>query len=195
MKLKVRKTAAGDAIGATSELPLASVLPSSSRDNGPSSTINDVHKVRGKAKGQARWLGWLLFVVLAGLLVGAQYYVQQNSHYLGLYQKISWSVYGLIYLIVLMFAAEDSYLQAILCALVPCYVIFYAFTRMESNALRGTFLAVVVSIGAEIYYLHDQALLLLLQKQLNLFIENVGKLIQDAGKSPDIPQVPRRMRR
>ena len=161
----------------------------------PSSTINEVHKVRGKVKGPAKWLGWLVFLLLGSLLIGAQYYLQQDMSYLTIYQRSSWCIYGIIFFIVLLFAAEDSYLQCILCLLVPCYVIYYAFSRMESNLLRGAFLAVAASLGAEIYFLHDQALIMILQRQANALIESVGKLIQRAGESPDMPNVQPKPRR
>jgi hypothetical protein len=188
MKLKVRKGAAGESVNLTNE-PLSSVLTSAEKpDDRPASTINEVHKVRGQVKSQKKWLGWLLFLLLGGLLVGAQYYIQQDLKYLDLYHKASWVIYGIVFLAVLMVAADDSYLQAVLCVLVPCYVIYYAFSRMESNALRGLFLAVVVSLGAELYFLKDQALLMILQRQLNAFIDYVSQLIKRAGESPDMPQ-------
>ena len=189
MKLKVRKGAAGETVSLTNEPSLSSVLPEAERvDERPASTINEVHKVRGQVKSQKKWIGWLLFLLLGGLLLGAQYYVQLMPGYLGLYHKVSWIIYGVVYLAVLIIAADDSYLQAVLCALVPCYVIYYAFSRMESNALRGLFLAVVVSLGAELYFLKDQALLMIMQRQLNTFIDWVSSLIKRAGESPDMPQ-------
>ncbi len=184
-RLKVRKMTSDEGSTLTSEHAISPLISEARISDQPLSTIGNAHKVRGTIKGPARFLSFLLFLVLAGLFVGAQYFIQQQgAQYLVLYQRISWGVYALLYFLVLLVAAEDSYLQAILCFLLPFYVVYYAFTRMESLLLRGAFMAVIVSLGAEIYFLKNAALLMLAQEQMNQLIEGGSNLIQRAGEAP-----------
>lgn len=151
----------------------------------PPSTIGDAHKVRGhKPKHQKMVWGWLLFVVLGSLWIGAQIYVSQNPAYLSWYLWGRTGLLCVVMLIVLIVAFDDSYAQGFLCLMVPAYILYYATSRVESALLRGAFLAVVVSLGAELHFIKTESFVVISQRNINRFIDSVGQMINDAGAKP-----------
>ncbi len=195
IKLKVRKAVAQTESALTGErVGMAATLPgiSDEPDKQPTGLISQVHKVRGKVKRQRAIWGALLFFGLGGLMWAFQYYGMFDKQLYSLYVYARYALLGVALLLVLMAAFEDSYLQGILCLLLPFYIIYYVFSRMELLWIRGIFAAAVLMVGTEWYYYKDRSMIMVAQKQTNQFIDNVGRLIQRAGEAPDVPTGPPR---
>jgi hypothetical protein len=157
--------------------------------------LDDVHRARTKVKNPFAIWSWLAFFGLGGLLVGAQYLVANGyAEYMQYYQIARLVSVGLVSLLVLIVAFEDGSGQGLLCLFAPLYILYYAFMRVEYYWLRGLFMAVVVAIGTEMYFMKDQAMATIAQTHVNNFIQLVSKQISRASESPDMPP-PRKYRR
>lgn len=143
--------------------------------------INDVHKIRQNVKGQSPLWGWLIFLVLGGALIGWQYYVSENPADIKPYIISRLALISIIQLVVLLLAFDDGLGQGILCLLLPFYFLYYIFVRLENVTLRGLFAAVYLAMGTEMYFIYDQALVTVMQQNINVFIESVARLIQRAS--------------
>lgn len=153
--------------------------------------LQDVHKARQTVKNPLAIWNWLSFVLLGAALVGAEYYVTViNPGFLQYYLMGRWGVWGFVCLLVLIVAFEDGTAQGLLCLFVPAYIVYYALVRLEYYWLRGLFMAVLVGIGMELYYLPERSAVVLLQREANAFIAGVSKQIERAGESPDVPAPP-----
>ncbi|MFH0879395.1 MAG: hypothetical protein V2A34_06750 [Lentisphaerota bacterium] len=197
IKLKVKKHRHGERATLAGEPNLSDVIKDAAvgPSDTPASTIYDVHKIRSQVKkGTGLW-GLLVFVVLGGLLVGAQYYLKDYPQYLTHYLWTRTSILALVWLLVLVMAFEDSYLQGFLCLLLPFYIVYYSFARLELQLLRGAFAAVVLMLGMELYYVKNDSMLVTAQINVNKYILNVGNLIQRASEPPDMPTSTRKKRR
>lgn len=161
--------------------------------------LQDVHKARQKVKRPLAIWNWLAFLALAGALIGAEYFVTViNRSFMPYYLMGRWGIWGFVALLVLIVAFEDGTAQGLLCLFVPLYIVYYALVRLEYYWLRGLFLAVLVGIGMELYYLPNQSAVVLVQNKVNEFVLGVGKQIERAGESPieapPPPKVPRMQR-
>lgn len=143
--------------------------------------INDVHKIRQKVKGQSPLWGWLIFLVLGGALVGWQYYVGENPGSIKSYLLTRLVLFSLIQLVVILLAFDDGLGQGILCLLLPFYFLYYIFVRMENLTLRGLFAAMYLAMATELYFIPSQALITVIQENINVFIVSVEHLIKRAS--------------
>jgi hypothetical protein len=170
-----RLTPQGEAISAAQRIATADIY-------------EGVHKARQKIRMPLAIWNWIAFAALAGLLVGAQWYTTViDPAYFEFYFWGRFAVWGLITLLILMVAFEDSTSQGLLCLFAPLYILYYAAVRVEYYWLRGLFMAVVVGLGAELYYLEDDAALAQAQVYVNEFIGGVGKGIERIGsESPEV---------
>jgi hypothetical protein len=91
-----------------------------------------------------------------------------------------------IHLVVILVAFDDGLLQGFLCLLVPFYIVYYAFTRLESLPLRGAFLAVYVWLLAELYFLPRHSFIQMVQTAFTTQASNVSGLIQGLSKEPEM---------
>jgi len=137
-----------------------------------------------KTRGSRRWVGVLVFLVLATILVGAQWKLSVYSDIEPLYMPGRYAVVGLVFFMILMEAFRDGTTVGILCLLLPFYIIYYAITRIESYWRQGVFLAVVVMLGAEMYFLPEQSMLSHLREWATVQVERVGQSIHRAGDAP-----------
>ena len=154
-----------------------------------SGVLDDVHKTRQKTKTPLAVWGWLLFLAFSGLLVGIEYFVTQvDQSFMQWYLMGRLGVWGFITLLVVIVAWEDSSGQGLMCIFVPFYIIYYAFIRVEYYWLRGLFLAVVVGMCAELYYLPKDAAFTRAQLSFNKFIVAVETQMDRASDSPDMPE-------
>jgi phage FluMu protein Com len=158
--------------------------------------LSDVHKSRQSVRNPLAIWNWLAFVLLGGALVGAEYYVTViNSGFLHYYLMGRWGIWGFVALLVLIVAFEDGTAQGLLCLFAPMYIVYYALVRLEYYWLRGLFMAVLVGIGMELYYLPERSAVVLLQREANAFVAGVSKQIERASESPDVPPPPPKMTR
>lgn len=193
-RLKIRKdgTATGSsAPGANPDAARASTATGVERTSDKVAVLQDVHKARQKVHRPLAIWNWVAFAALGGLLIGAEYYVTVwQPAFLSYYLMGRWFVWGFVALLVLIVAFEDGSAQGLLCLFVPFYIVYYALVRLEYYWLRGLFLAVLLGIGMELYYLPEQSALVLLHRETNTFIAGVSKQIERAGASPDVPAPP-----
>ena len=186
VRLKVRKHRHGERATLAGEATLAEVVKNAAEEK-PGSTIYEVHKVRGKVKkGTGIW-GLLVFLVMGSLLVAAQFYLKDFPQFTTYYEWTRIILLAAVWLLVLVVAFEDSYLQGFLCLLLPFYIIYYAFARLELQVLRGAFAAVVLMLGSELYFMQKQSVLMNAQTSVNKWIVDVGNLIQRASEPPEMP--------
>jgi hypothetical protein len=163
--------------------------PSASADQiAAANVLQQVYKSRQKVKPANPVWSWVGFVVIAGLLIGFQCFVKQDAGLLRAYQITRSIVAGVATLLVLVVAFEDSPLQGILCILLPMYVVYYAFIRLELYWVRGLFLGAFVAVCTELYFIPADSLLVAMQAGFNRLFEAGSQLIQRAGEPPDLPK-------
>ncbi|OQW95300.1 MAG: hypothetical protein BWK77_07730, partial [Verrucomicrobia bacterium A1] len=132
------------------------------------SVLGNVHKARTITKGPSVIWAWVGFLLLSGLLVGWQYQFKGDRQLMGYYYWIRNGVGGIFWLMVMITAFEDTMTQGMLCLLLPFYIVYYVFVRLEMYWLRGVFAGVFVGICAEMYFIPNEALLTYAQGNLNV---------------------------
>lgn len=163
------------------ELPTAAAhplgVPSRRRDH-------EAVRIRTERYLRLHYLfAWFLFVVLLALLLAWQWQGLQNPHLLNAYLAARWWLALFAWLIVVLPAFLDSWLQGVLCLLVPPYSVYFALNRMDVFQLRAIFFAVVLALAAEYYFLPDRVLFNIVQEQMATWVVDVRSLIQHAGSS------------
>lgn len=197
-RLQVRKIDAHQRSTLTDREPVttASEDQSRARDAARSADVlKGVHKIREKVKKPHSIWGWLLFLALAGVLIGAQYVMKdypEVAKYYPLTRDISVAIASLL---VILVAFQDGTGQGLLSLFVPFYILYYAFVRLDSYWIRGLFAAVYLALGTELYFMPSEARIVTLQKEINTRIDSVGGLMKRASEPPTMPPpVPRRRR-
>jgi hypothetical protein len=148
--------------------------------------LSNVHKSRQKVKKQHAFLSLLSFVLVGGLLIGWQYYISRHGQYVDQYMMTRGIVIGIVGLLTLLVAFQDSTFQGLLCLLAP-YTIYYVLVRMESYLIQGAAIAVFVALGTEVYFIPGHAVITHAQAGFNRFVEVVAGLVQRAGEPPGLP--------
>jgi hypothetical protein len=163
----------------------ASKPPASPEQERIKSAMDEAHKTTEKVRSPKAVLGWLMFLLVGGILVGLLHYGSEgHPEFLQYYRwarVASWAIVGLILLLV---AFEDSTVQGLFCLFIPLYVIYYVFVRCDSHLLRGAFLGVLVSLFAELHYLSSGAIIITVQNIMNNVIDSGNFLIDEASKAP-----------
>ncbi|MBP7829069.1 MAG: hypothetical protein KA248_04045 [Kiritimatiellae bacterium] len=154
------------------------------------SVLGEVHKARTQVrKSTGLWL-WVILLLVGGGLVGWQHAVAEGLGPEWLadgYPVVRSVVSGLAMVTVLVVAFYESWVQGVLCLLLPFYILYYSIVRMEFNLVRGLFLGVCVALAAEVKILPKQSLLIAAQGGFEQMIVNVNQLIQRAGEPPNMP--------
>lgn len=147
-------------------------------------TMADVYKSHGKVKKTRSVWAWMVFVILTAVFIGFQSAVREDAALLSNYNWFRGILAGLIYLLVVMTAFEDSVWQGLLSLVIPPYCIFYALVRLDSYMLRNLFLAVIVAFCAELYFIPENAFITHVQNGMSAFIRSIEGMIQRAGDAP-----------
>ena len=147
--------------------------------------LKSVHKVRRKIDKPKIWIGWLVCLALTAMMLWMQHAGQSNLNIRDNYLMIRLFIGLFVYIMVLIVAFQDGYLQGILCLLVAPYTIYYAFVRLERPVLTGLVVAMSVSLGAEMHYMKDQATITLVQDALQVFIEGGAQTIENLSAEPE----------
>ena len=80
-------------------------------------------------------------------------------------------------------AFTSDLLQGILCLFFLPYTIFYGIIMCQTGALKGFTIAVVLFLGAEIYFIPDEAIVPIAHKQVNDWIKSgQDRLIYPDGR-------------
>jgi hypothetical protein len=135
-----------------------------------------------KIQGSRPWLGLLVFLVLAALLIAPQTGAFPAT--VKIYESGRYAVAGVAFFMVLMEAFRFGAFSGFLCLLVPFYAVFYAATRIESHWRKGIFFAVLAMFAGEMYFMRDRAMLTQLGDWANGRIDAIGQGIQRAGDAP-----------
>jgi len=138
-----------------------------------------------KVKKSSRLLGLMVFLVLSGVLLGIQYLSQNNKDILHYYLQGRWAVILAGMLLIVYEASLDSQVKGVVCLLFPPYLIFYALSSVETYWRQSVFLAIVVMLGGELYFLQPQSVAHLVETHLDRFIIDVANQIDRAGEAPD----------
>jgi len=129
-------------------------------------------------------LGGLIFLLLGGTLVGAQFLGQTNDAVMDVYLMARYVVLAAGCLMVIVEAFFTSQVQGFLVLLLPPYLLWYVLTGMESFWRQAIFFAVLLMLGTELYFMRDQALVSYAHTAANSAVEWVGSQIQRAGDAP-----------
>jgi hypothetical protein len=148
--------------------------------------LGDVHKARGKVKRPHVFWSYLSFLIVCGTLVGLQYMMKQRPDLMETYEwaRIGFSVIATILLLAVAF--QDSTFQGLLCLFVLPYAIYYAAVRLESYWIQGIFMGVIVALCAELHFMPSQAVITRAQINTEIFIQDVGQLIDKASQKPEM---------
>lgn len=109
---------------------------------------------------------WVLFFVMLGALLTWQWLALSDAYLMKLYLDSRWILAALAWLVVLLPAFGDTYLQGLLCLLIPPYAVYYALNRLDHFYLRAIFFAVALNLAAEYYFLPGETLFSILQAQI-----------------------------
>lgn len=184
--LKVKKAGVQERLSlrGNDQRDVAPPRPPDVEDVSRASSLEEVYKPREPERKGHPVLGLLTFLVLAALFLWLQTQVQQDQTMLTTYNWFRGIVGGLVYLLVLVVAFEDHLWQGLLSLIFPPYCLYYALGRLDSYVLRSAFFALVVGIGAELYFIPEHAALTLAQERVNSMISGGEQMIQRAGDAP-----------
>jgi DNA-directed RNA polymerase subunit RPC12/RpoP len=146
--------------------------------------IQDVHKTRETVKMPRSVWSWITFLAFAGALIGVQYKLAENPGWTNHYIMARSGIAALTALIICIDAFHDSTVQGLFCLFIPFYIIYYAFVRCDSYFLRGLTMAVLVTLGAELHFMGNKAVVLQFQQQINQIIAGGSSLIDRASDAP-----------
>ena len=158
--------------------------PAPQTEQAGASTLEEVYKVRGKVKKTRPVLGLLTFVFFAAMLLWLQMLLRADGNVLLMYNWVRGVCGGVIYILVLLVAFEDTLWQGLVGVVFPPYTIYYALVRLDSHVLRGLFLAFVVALGAELYFVPQHSFINHSQTYVNSVIRGGEGFIQRAGEAP-----------
>ena len=148
----------------------------------PTQAIAHVHKMRRDIKNPKNWLTYLVFVVLAGGMIGVQHKFSADAAMMDTYATVRNVLGGAIYLLILYTAFGDGYLQGSLCLFLPPYMVYYALARIERPIVVGLVIGITAALVAEVFYMGGASALAILQGHTDQLIRDVGGMIEDAGR-------------
>ena len=137
-----------------------------------------------KIKGPSFIIGMFLFVLCTCLFVGFQYMAVQNNQYMSIYLNARYVVIAIASLLILYEAWCDSHVKCILCIIVPMYIVFYALSHVDTFWRQGIFLAMLAMLGAEMYFLPEDAVFTIVSIFVNDRIKDVADALENAGAAP-----------
>lgn len=149
-----------------------------------SSTPKDKKKSKPKPKKPSSFLlGLTAFVVFGGLLAGLQYFGQGDRNLLELYKTVRLFALGLGFLIVVVDAFKESQVSGFLALLFPPYLIYYALLKLNSFWRQGLFMAVVLMLTTEMYFMKDDAIIREANRYVQKKVDYVSEQLEKAGNS------------
>ncbi|MFH0954440.1 MAG: hypothetical protein V1873_08945 [Verrucomicrobiota bacterium] len=149
--------------------------------------LSNVHKSRQRVQKPHGILAVLSFLLVGGVLVGFQYYAKIHPQLMQYYLWTRGGLVGLVWLLVVLFAFQDSTFQGLLVVFAPLYIVYYVFVRLDSYLLQGAASAAFVALGTELYFIPPHSVMVHAQAGLNHFIEAVAGLVVRAGEPPGMP--------
>lgn len=183
-KLRVRKMEADG--GGGGDLSSSSTPPEAGGKQS-ATTPKDKAESGHKPKSPSSFLlGLLLFIVLGGILLGLQYYGRTDQKLGTIYSIVRLAALGLGFLLVVVDAFMEGQIPGFLALLFPPYLAYYALVRLDSFWRQGIFLAVVLMLAAEMYFMKNDALITHANRYIQKKIDYVSEQLDKAGK-PEVP--------
>ena len=145
-------------------------------------STSSVHDKEVELSKPPLWQAILGFAAVAGVL---GYFLMHWQEYQGYLQYYIWARNILFLgssLLLLVIAYHDAIGHGAVCVVFPPYMLWYAWTRLESYALRGVFFGIIAVLFAEIYYLPEYAIYTHVQHFLGELIQTVDGLIERAAE-------------
>jgi hypothetical protein len=128
------------------------------------------------------WHAVVCFALVAGLGGYFLTHVNQYQNYLQYYVWARNILFLGTILLVLVIAYHDSMWFTAVSIVFPPYMLWYAWTRLESFALKGLFFGIIAVLVAEVYYLRDYAIATHVQQFLGEVVVTVDDLIERAAE-------------
>lgn len=138
------------------------------------------HRSSNKKKGMSAFLeSFLAFLLLCALGGGLIYHRVTGQDLLPLYvvNLASISILAGFYVVVLIEAFAHDMLQGILCLFIPPYALVYGLFFSDAGPLKGFTLGLMLFLGAEMYYVPDDALVNQGTKTLSSWVGGLQALI------------------
>ena len=124
---------------------------------------------------------WLFFIALLGLFIYWQWKGQGDAQILSSYKAARWWFAAGAWLAIIVAAFQDTWVQGVLCLLIPPYTIYYALNRLDHFYLRAFYFAVLLMLAAEFYFLPKQTVLHIAQDQFSSWTGGVRDTIRRTG--------------
>jgi len=126
-------------------------------------------------------LSWIVFAGLLGGLLYWEWKAQTMPQWLEYWKMARWVFAGIAWVVVLVPAFQEGWLQGTLNLLVPAYSVYYALNKLDYAVLRAIFFAVLFALGAEFYFLPNDTLFHIVQQSATRWSEGVRDLIRNTG--------------
>lgn len=136
---------------------------------------------KGRAGGIGRWGFLLSLLFFSALLVAPQAFLARYPALEPVYLPGRFAALAAVALMILVDAFRDSAAQGLLCLFAPLYVVYYSLSRVESYWRQGIVVAVLLMIGAELFFLPERAMVTGFRDWTSDRIESVSRAIRWAG--------------
>jgi hypothetical protein len=145
-------------------------------------STSKVHDKEVELSKPPLWQAVVCFGAVAGIM---GYFLMHWQQYQGYLQYYLWArnilALGTIVLI-LVIAYHDAIGHGAVCLVFPPYMLWYAWTRLESYALRGLFFGIIAVLAAEVYYMPEYSVGLKIQEIAGNLVTTVDGLIERAAE-------------
>ena len=125
-------------------------------------------------------LRYVVLLLVAGLMIAVQWLAKDNEGVRTPYLIARYVLAGMAVIFVLYDAIRDSVMQAFMCIVIPFYVILYETTRVESYWRSGFVLGVLAGLGAELYFIPPDSILMALNQLVSALMEFIRGVISGA---------------
>jgi endogenous inhibitor of DNA gyrase (YacG/DUF329 family) len=124
---------------------------------------------------------WLCFLVLLGGFLYWQREGQHDAQIMNSYKAARWWLAAGAWLAVVIPAFQESWVQGLLNLLIPPYTLYYALNRLDHFYLRAFYIAVVLMLAAEFYFLPGHTVLHIAQDNIAQWTSGIRDQIRHAG--------------
>ncbi|MCC5844109.1 MAG: hypothetical protein JJU05_07650 [Verrucomicrobia bacterium] len=125
------------------------------------------------------------FLLIGGLFGGLLYHQvtgkelisPEHAHYGRVFFVVAF------YLVLVIEAFTEDMLHGLFCVFFPPYALVYGLLYSDAGPLRGLSLAVIVFLGAEVYFTPEDALVIHVRDGISEFVSEGQRLIQDEPRN------------
>ena len=123
---------------------------------------------------------YAVLVAVALLMIIPQWLGRGHEGMLAFYLNYRYVLIGIAVVLALYDALKDSVLQAIFCLIIPFYIIFYAFYRVDSYWRSGFVMGVLAGTVSESFLIASDSLFAALNREMMGVISYISRLIAGA---------------